>query len=67
MKYEIEVDSNLLYLQNVLFDLSNYKFDKDILALLNQLQTLLTNKMYSKYDFDSFILDKKIKITLITE
>lgn len=67
MKYEIEVDSNLFHLQNVLFDLSNYKFDKDILVLLNQLQTLVTNKMYSKYDFDSFVLDKKIKITLIIE
>lgn len=64
MKYEIEVDRNLYHLQEVLFDLDNYSFDSDILKLLNELTTLVNNKIFSGQPEANGILDKKIKITL---
>lgn len=42
----LKVDSNLLHLQNVLFDLDNYSFDRDVLKLLNDLKSLVDRKMY---------------------
>ncbi len=46
MTYEFKVDGNLYHLQNVLFDLDNYSFDRDIISLLNQLKTLVDKKLY---------------------
>ena len=56
MKDKIEVlsiDANLLHLENVLFDLDNYKFDKDIINLLNELKSLVDNKLFSKFNTDN--------------
>lgn len=56
MKDKIEVlsiDANLLHLENVLFDLDNYKFDKDIIGLLNELKSLVDNKLFSKFNTEN--------------
>ena len=56
---EISIDENLWHLENVLFDLDNYTFDKDILKLLNELKQLVDNKLFSNFnknnlDIESF-------------
>ena len=63
MKKEIEVDFNLFHLLYVLLDLDNYKFDNDILELLNELQTLVNSKIY-KNTYITGVIDKNIKISL---
>ena len=45
---QIEVDYNLLYLSNILFDLDSRHFDEEVSKLLNELRFLLDEKMYSK-------------------
>lgn len=47
MSEEIEFDVNLLYLQNLLFSLDNFRFDKDIIVLLNELSSLVNKKIFS--------------------
>lgn len=47
---QLQVDENLIYLENVLFDLDYYKFDADVLSLLNQLRTLINEKLYSNFN-----------------
>ena len=37
----LKIDENLFHIQNVLFDLDNYSFDKDILELLNTSKLLI--------------------------
>ena len=44
---ELQVDENLIHLENVIFDLDNYNFDRDVIALLNQLKSLVDKKLYS--------------------
>ena len=44
---ELQVDENLIYLENFIFDLERYKFDKDVIVLLNQLKSLIDKKLYS--------------------
>lgn len=53
----LKVDENLLHLENVLFDLDNYSFDKDILNLLIDLKSLVDSKLYSKLDSNNLNLD----------
>ena len=45
---QIEVDYNLLYLSNILFDLDSRHFDEEVSKLLDELRFLLDEKMYSK-------------------
>lgn len=47
MSEEIEFDINLLYLENLLLSLDMFHFDKDIVGLLNELQTVVCGKLYS--------------------
>ena len=61
MKKEIEVDFNLYHLLFVLLDLDNYTFDSDINNLLNQLKSLVNDKLLKDCP-DNGILDKNIKI-----
>ena len=61
MYKDILVDANLLHLQNILFDLENYSFDTDIIRLLNDLKSLVDNKMYHNYTFSNYnVMDKFI-------
>lgn len=61
MYQEIEVDSNLYHLENVLFDLDSYKFDKDIIKLLNDLKLLVDKKLYSTFNPNGYdIIDQKL-------
>ena len=53
----LKVDENLLHLENVLLDLDNYSFDKDILNLLIDLKSLVDSKLYSKLDLNNLNLD----------
>ena len=61
MFQEIEVDSNLYHLENVLFDLDHYKFDSDIIKLLNDLKILVDKKLYSTLNPNGYdIIDIKL-------
>ena len=42
---ELQVEENLIHLEKVLFDLDNYRFDKDVITLLNQLKSLVDKKL----------------------
>lgn len=50
---ELKVDANLVHLENVLFDLDSYSFDKDILKLLSDLKELVDKKLYSDFNKDN--------------
>ena len=50
---ELKVDANLLHLENVLFDLDSYSFDKDILKILSELKELVDKKLYSDFNKDN--------------
>lgn len=68
MYKEVVVDSNLYHLENVLFDLDHYKFDRDVIKLLNQLKTLVDNKLWSGLDFENYnIMDEKIIVRYLLE
>lgn len=54
----LKVDESLLHLQNVLFDLDNYSFDRDILELLNTLKSLVDNKLYSNFNLNNLDIEK---------
>lgn len=57
MKKEVIVeiqDESLLYLNEFLLSLDNYKFDKEILKLLNDLRTLVNNKLFENIGFDDY-------------
>lgn len=57
----VRVNHDLLHLQNVLFDLDNYSFDKDVISLLNKLKTLVDQKMYKGYSFVNYnVRDKDV-------
>lgn len=62
---EVFIDKNLYHLQNVLFDLDNYSFDSDIIALLNDLKYLVDNKLLSNIDFNKTSVDDLNNINLI--
>lgn len=47
---ELQVDKNLIHLENVILDLDSYKFDRDVIALLNQLKSLVDKKLYSNFN-----------------
>lgn len=68
MYKEIEVDRNLYHLLNVLFDLDSYKFDREVIALLNQLKSLVDKKLWSGLDFEYYnIMDEKIIVRYLLE
>ena len=55
---KLKVDESLLHLQNVLFDLDNYSFDRDIVELLNTLKSLVDNKLYSNFNLNNLDIEK---------
>ena len=60
---ELQVDENLIHLENVIFDLDNYNFDRDVIALLNQLKSLVDKKLYSNLNLKGRdIAEKKMYI-----
>lgn len=60
---ELQVDEDLIYLEHVIFTLDNYKFDKDIIGLLNQLKTLVDKKLYSNFNLNGRdIIEQKMYI-----
>lgn len=62
MVLENELDLNLFYLEQLLFSLDSYKFDRDILSKIMELQDLVCKKINSSLptgDYD--ILDIKVK------
>lgn len=68
MYKEIEVDRNLYHLLNVLFDLDSYKFDREVITLLNQLKSLVDKKLWSGLDFENYnIMDEKIIVRSLLE
>ena len=56
---ELTVDENLLHLQNVLFDLDTYKFDREILKLLIELKSLVDKKMFSNLNLEKYDVEKQ--------
>lgn len=46
MYQDVITDRSLIHLEDMLFDLDHYSFDRDIIKLLNELKTLLNKKMY---------------------
>lgn len=55
---EIVVDYNLIHLQNILFDLDNYSFDREIINQLNKLKFLVDKKLYSKFNLKNLDINK---------
>lgn len=54
MKFkELKVDDNYYFLLNWLFVLDNYKFDSDIIKLINELFTLVNKKIFNGMDFEN--------------
>lgn len=65
MEKEFDIDINLFYLENILFDLDKYNFADDITKKLNELKNLVEQKMWGHDDLAGYdILDEKIKIQL---
>lgn len=60
MIVENEVDINLLYLEKFLFSLHLYTFDDDINQLINELQKLLSKKLYSALPNNDYKITKEI-------
>lgn len=62
MLKEIEVDKNLFILENFLFDLDNYNFDREVQTRLNDLIEIVERKLWGDFDFfdKHCLLDKKI-------
>lgn len=56
---ELTIDENLLHLQNILFDLDSYKFDKDILKLLDELKFLVDKKMFSNFNLENYDIENQ--------
>lgn len=68
MYKEILVDRDLFHLLNVLFDLDSYKFDNDVIKLINELKSLVDKKLFSDYEFENYhIIDDKIIIRYLLE
>lgn len=65
---EFEIDVSLYYLQQVIFSLDAYQYDKDILRILNELKSLVDKKMFtcSKYP-NKDIKDVKYKTVFYYE
>lgn len=67
MNKELVVNRSLYHLLEVLLDLDNYKFDKDIIAILNQLKSEVDKKIYSSFSFldsSSYVLDSDLILIL---
>lgn len=56
---DLQVNEDLIYLERVLFDLDSYKFDRDVTALLNQLNSLVSKKLYSNFNLDSLDIENQ--------
>lgn len=68
MYKEIEVDGNLFYLERLLFSLDYFRFDDEIIELLNNLKSLIDKKLYSNLSLDNFdILEEKVKVGFFVE
>lgn len=46
MFQDVIADRSLLHLEDMLFDLDYYSFDRDIIKLLNELKILVDKKIY---------------------
>ena len=46
MFQDVIADRSLLHLEDMLFDLDHYSFDRDIIKLLNELKILVDKKIY---------------------
>lgn len=53
MVKDLKVDDNYYFLLNWLFVLDNYKFDSDIIKLINELFTLVNKKIFNGMDFEN--------------
>ena len=51
---DIVVNKDLIHLQNILFDLDNYSFDKDIIKILNELKCVVDNKLFKNFNVNGF-------------
>lgn len=51
---ELIIDENLLHLEHVLLDLDLYKFDRDVIKLINELKSLVDKKLYSSIGYDDY-------------
>lgn len=61
MYKEIEVNSNLYFLQYLLFTLENCKFDNDITKILEDLKSLLDKKLWSNISLENYdIVDENV-------
>lgn len=56
---ELQVDENLIHLENVILDLDSYKFDRDVIALLNQLKSLVDKKLYSNFNLKGLDIEEQ--------
>lgn len=64
----LKVDRNLLHLENVIFDLDCYKFDSDIIKLLNELRTLVDKKLFSNLNYNDLdIVEQELFIKFYFE
>lgn len=64
MYKNIKVDKDLFYLECILFDLENYRFDEDIASLILKLKSLVETKIFNNLDFEEYgNMDKNIILT----
>lgn len=50
MIQDLKINENLWYLDMTLHSLGYYKFDSDIIKLLNELKTLVDKKLYTNFN-----------------
>lgn len=68
MYKEVEVDRNLYHLLDVLFDLDHYKFDSDVIKLLNDLKELVDKKLWTNSNLKGVdIIDENIIVKFLVE
>ena len=58
MIIENEVDTNLIYLENVILSLNSFMFDDDIQKAINDLQRIVSNKLYSFFPKGEYEITK---------
>lgn len=67
MVKEYEVDWNLYYLSQILFDLDSYRFDYEIRSKLNELKSIVDSKLIKDDLGDYNVISERIKLLLCLE
>lgn len=59
---EFNVDQNLYLLENYLYMLDSLEFDSEIKCILEQLKSIVNEKLYKDFSEEYDILDSKLKV-----